>query len=252
MASNKNPFNLPTAKIDLPSKGLIYPIEHVLHQGFVEVVYPGAKQEDILTNSNYLDKGEAVDKYLDSVLLTEVSFEDFTPGDKDAVMIGIRILGMGKSYTTAITLDKKPEPVTFNITTLKEREVDFSLFAPGINEFSYTLVDRNVALKFKLLFNKDVTDMIAEEAGMKKLQKDYSADTSLFLKYAITEVNGDRNTKVIRDFVDRMLQIDTKELKRYITSVTPAYIWRADGVKANKEIVEDLFVPYTADFFWPL
>lgn len=253
MAINKNPLNLPTEKIDLTTKGLIYPLDHLLSKGFVEIVYPGAKQEDILTNTNYINNGIAVDKYLESILLTEVALDDMTPADKDGLMISARILGFGKNYTTAVHVpgNKTPEPVTFDITTFKQKEVDWSLFKAGENEFSYTLERDSIPLKFRLLTGNDYKAMGEEETGMKKVQSDYSADTSLFLKYSLVEVNGKRDTKSIRDFVDRMLQPDTRELKKYIASVSPGYLWRANGVRRNKEVVEDLFVPYTADFFWP-
>lgn len=251
MAVNKNPFGLPTEKIDLPSKGLIYPTDHILSQGFLEVVYPGAKQEDILTDPSYLEKGVSTDKYLESILLTDVQLNDMIPGDRDALVIAARILGLGKKYSTAIRIDKKPEFVTFDLTTFKEREIDFSLFKPGVNEFSYTL-ERGIDIKFKLLNGFDSDKMSEEETGFKKVKPDYSADTSLYLKYAIIEVDGDRSTGGIRKFVDeKFLAVDIRELKKYIVSLSPGYIWRADGVRANKEIVEDLFVPYTADFFWP-
>lgn len=250
---NKNPLGLPTEFIDLPSKGLPYPAEHPLSAGKVEVVYPSAKQEDILTNANYIDKGLSytVDKYLESILLTEVSLDDFIPGDKDGLMIAARILGLGKNYTTMLTVDKKPEPITFDLTTLKEKEVDATLFKAGVNEFSYKL-ERGVDIKFKLMDGHDMEKMFQEEEGIKKTSPQYSANTSLYLKHAIVEVDGKRGTKDIRDFVDRMLQADTRELKKYIQSITPGYVWRANGVRANNEVVEDLFVPYTADFFWPL
>lgn len=249
---NKNPFNLPTETIDLPSKGLVYPKEHPLSSGKIEVIYPGARQEDILTNGSYLDKGIAVDKYLESIILTEgIILDDMIPGDRDALMISARVLGFGKSYTTTTRIDKTPEIVTFDLTTFKEREIDFSLFTSGKNEFTYTL-KRGTEIKFKLLDGADSAKMAAEEQGMRKVQPDYSADTSLYLKYAIVEVDGKRDTKTIRDFVDKqLLQIDSRELKKFIVSVSPGYVWKADGVRANKEVVEGLSVPYTADFFWP-
>lgn len=252
MAINKNPFNLPTEKIDLPSKGLVYPTDHILSQGFVELVYPSAKQEDILTNANYLEKGIAVDKYLESILLTECSLEDMIPGDKDAVMVATRILGFGSKYTTNVRFDKDPEPVTFDLTTMKEREVDFSQFEKGKNEFSYELPD-GTTLKYKFLTGTDAKRMMEEEAGERKIKQDYSADTTLYLKHSIVEVDGSRSTKDIRAFVDRMLQLHARELKKHIVSMSPGYIWKADAVRVNKnnEAVEDLVVPYTVNFFWP-
>ena len=251
--ANKNPLGLPTEFIDLPSKGLVHPTDHPLSAGKVEVVYPSAKQEDILTNYNYIDKGLSfvVDKYLDSILITEVDLNDFIPGDKDGLMIAARVLGLGKNYSTSLTIDSKPEVVTFDLTQLQEKPIDLQLFKQGVNEFSYTL-ERGVNIKFKIMNGKEAETMFQEEQGIKKTSPQYSADTTLYLKHAITEVDGKRGTKDIRDFVDRMLQRDARELKNYMKSITPGYIWRANGVRANKEVVEDLYVPYTADFFWPL
>jgi hypothetical protein len=253
MNANKNPLGLPTEVIELPSKGLIYPEDHILHSGKLEIVYPGAKQEDILTNANYIDKGLAytIDKYLESIVLTDVNLDELIPGDKDGLMIAARILGLGKNYTTNITIDKKPEPITFDLTYLQEKTLKEDLITPGVNEFTYTL-QRGQVIKFKLLTGVDVTKMEEEEAGIKKTSPGYSASTSLYLKFAITEVDGERKVGEIRKFVDRMLQTDTRELKKYISEVTPGYVWKANGVRANNEVVEDLYVPFTADFFWPI
>lgn len=251
--SVKNPLNLPTERIDLPSKGIVYPEDHVLSQGFIDVIPPGARQEDILTNGNYLGKGIAVDKFLESILITDTKLDDMIPGDRDAFMIAARVLAFGKNYTTLATIDKKAEPVTFDLTTLQEREVDWSLFTKGVNEVSYTMPGGS-QVKYKFITGNDHASMTAEEAAMKKTSPDYSADTSLFLKFALTEVNGSRATGDIRKFVDNPVELplhQIKDLKKQITNTSPGYIWKANGVRLNKEIVEDLSVPYTVDFFWP-
>lgn len=252
MSKNKNPLNFPTTTVDLPSKGIIYAADSEASKGVVEIMYPGAKQEDILTNGNYLQKNMAVDKYLESIVVSDIDLEDLTPGDKDAVMLYARILGFGSAYTTYAMVGRDEEIITFNLADLKEKEINWELFSPGQNEFSYSLPYGKIDVKFKLLTGKDQKAMDEEEAGIRKTSPNYSADTSLFLKYSLTEVNGARDTKTIRDFVDKkLLQIDIRELKKYIASVTPGYVWKANGVRQNKEVVEDLFVPYTVDFFWP-
>lgn len=262
----RNPYNLPTERVDLPSKGLVYPESHTLSQGFIEILPPGAKQEDILTNGNYLEKGNAVDKFLESILVTDVALDEMIPGDKDAFMLAARVLGLGKTYTTQMSISGKPEIVSFDLTSFKEREnwvtaegntyvcPNGTPFIKGANEFSYEVSSTGASIKFKLLTGKDQVGLEAEEAGMRKASPDYSADTSLFLKFSIVEVNGSRATADIRKFVDdprQLPQYAIKDLKKYIVSVSPGYIWKADATKANKEIVEDLSVPYTVDFFWP-
>jgi hypothetical protein len=50
-------LNIALETIKLPSKGLVYPIDNPLSSGEVEIKYMTAKEEDILTNTNYIDKG---------------------------------------------------------------------------------------------------------------------------------------------------------------------------------------------------
>jgi hypothetical protein len=60
-------FKFPTEEIDLPSRGLLYPKDSPLAAGKVEMKYMTAKEEDILTNPNYIAKGTVIDKLLTSL-----------------------------------------------------------------------------------------------------------------------------------------------------------------------------------------
>ena len=91
-------FKLPTETIELPSKGLLYPEGHPSAAGTVEMKYMTAKEEDILTNQNYIKKGVVIDKLLKSLLVTEFDYSDLLAGDKNAIMIAARILSYGKDY----------------------------------------------------------------------------------------------------------------------------------------------------------
>ena len=46
----------PSEIVELPSKGLLYPKDSPLSSGKVEMKYMTAKEEDILTNQNYIEK----------------------------------------------------------------------------------------------------------------------------------------------------------------------------------------------------
>jgi hypothetical protein len=64
-------LNFPTEIVELPSKGLIYPEGHPLRSGKVEMKYMTAREEDILTNQNYIRQGIVIDKLLQSLLITK-------------------------------------------------------------------------------------------------------------------------------------------------------------------------------------
>ena len=59
-------FNLPTETVELPSKGLLYPTENPLSSGKIEMKYMTAKEEDILSNQNYIRQGVVFDKLFQS------------------------------------------------------------------------------------------------------------------------------------------------------------------------------------------
>ena len=60
----KPKFKFPTETIELPSKGLVYPQDNPLSSGKIEMKYMTAREEDIITNQNYISKGIVVDKLL--------------------------------------------------------------------------------------------------------------------------------------------------------------------------------------------
>ena len=52
----------PTEEVTLPSKGLLYPEGSPLKKGVIEMKYMTAREEDILTNQNYIKGGTVIDK----------------------------------------------------------------------------------------------------------------------------------------------------------------------------------------------
>ena len=132
MAEEKRQF--PTEVVDLPSKGLLYPKDSPLAGGTIELKYMTAKEEDILTSRNLIQKGIVLDRLLESVIVDEkVSLNDLLLGDKNAIMIATRILGYGKDYTVSLTdpsTGEKQEE-TFDLTNVGDKKVDSKLFKDG-------------------------------------------------------------------------------------------------------------------------
>jgi len=98
-----NQYGFPTEVLSLPSKGLLYPKDSPLSKGTIDVKYMTAKEEDILTSQNLIEQGVVIDRLLESVIVTpNVKLGDLLIGDKNAIMIGTRILGYGKDYPITI------------------------------------------------------------------------------------------------------------------------------------------------------
>jgi len=60
-------LKIPTELVSLPSKGLLYPESSPLAKGEIEMKYMTAKEEDILTNANFIRQGTVIDKLLTSI-----------------------------------------------------------------------------------------------------------------------------------------------------------------------------------------
>jgi hypothetical protein len=246
-------FKLPTETITLPSKGLLYPAENPLSKGEIEMSYMSAKHEDILTNMNYIKNGTAIDKLLQALVVTPINFDDLIVGDKNAILIAARILGYGKDYPIRFynTSTRSEDDYTIDLTTLNEKEVDQSLFTSGKNEFMFTLPQSKNNITFKFLTGADEKKITQEINGLKKLYPNDSFDLTTRLKYMITSVEGSRETKDIREFVDNYLTAqDSRAFREYYAKSMPD-INLDITVEKDGYTQEGVTVPIGINFFWP-
>ena len=240
-------IKFPTEEVELPSKGLVYPEDNPLSSGKIEMKYMTAKEEDILTNQNYIKQGIVIDKLLKSLIVSKINYDDLIVGDKNAILIAARILGYGKDYEFTYN----EEEVSIDLTELETQYLDESLITKGENEFSFTLPHTKTNITYKLLTNRDDRKIDAEIKGLKRINKHASFDLSTRLKYMITSVNGETEDKDIRDFVDNhMLARDSRALREHIRKTQPD-IQMKFTFTGNDGVEEDATVPMTAGFFWP-
>ena len=171
----ENKFKFPTEVVELPSKGLIYPKDNPLSSGKVEMKYMTAKEEDILTNQNYISKGIVLDKLIESLIISKVNINDIVIGDKNALLIASRGLGYGKDYTfRAYNSDTRQiEDFIVDLTTLEDKLLDPKhLIEEGVNEFKYDLPHSNVSITYKILTHGDEKKIDREIQGLQKINKE--------------------------------------------------------------------------------
>ena len=240
----ENQFTTPTEIVDLPSKGLVYPESNPLSSGKIEMKYMTAREEDILTNQNYISKGTVLDELIKSLIVSDVKYEDLIVGDKNALLVAARILGYGKDYK----FEWGGEEYNIDLTTIEDKPINEKLFIKGKNEFSFTLPSTGLEITFKLLTGADEKKINAELEGLKKINKNISPELSTRLKYMITSIGGNREAKDIRQFVDnQLLARDSRALREYIKEVQPDVdlTFFPDGSDTKVSI------PVGLSFFWP-
>jgi hypothetical protein len=209
--------------------------------------YMTAKEEDILTNANFIRQGTVIDKLLQALIVTPIDYNELLIGDKNAILVAARVLGYGKDYS--FTYDSKE--VSIDLSTLEDKTVDESLFTHGSNEFSFTLPHSGNNITFKLLTHGDEQKIEAEIKGLQKVNPNVSTDVTTRLKHMITSIEGKRDQKDVREFVDNyLIAKDARALREYYSKIQPDInlVYKPED---GNYTGEGIAIPISLSFFWP-
>ena len=137
--------------------------------------------------------------------------------------------------------------ITVDLSILENKEFDIT---PGTNEFSFTLPHSGNEITYKILTGHDESLIDQELKGLKRLNKNSSHELSTRLKYIITSVSNNRDTKSIREFVDNyLLARDSRSLREHIKQNQPDVNLKTQVELSSGE--EDVEIPINLNFFWP-
>jgi hypothetical protein len=162
-------------------------------------------------------------------------------------MIAARILSYGKDYE----LQYNGSNVTVDLSLIKSKELDETLYTKGRNEFTFTLPTTQNVVTFKILTHADEKAIEQEIKGLQKINKDNIAEVTTRLKRIITSVNGSSETKDVRAFVDTaLLARDARALREEYTKVNPDIDLKFTYTNLDGE-EEDADLPIGITFFWP-
>ena len=243
-------YNFPTETIDLPSGGKFYPEGSPLRNGKIDVKYMTAKEEDILTSTNLIQKGTVIDKLMESLIVTPgVKPDDLLVGDLNAVMIAARILAYGKDYPVELGCGECQTRFNHN-TDLSALQTIEATEVPESGEFELTL-PTGTKITFRLLTRADEKDIANEINALKKMNGAIEADSTTRLKHIITSFNGNRDRKVVREFAEAMIIRDVRALREAYKKVSPDVNFELDIVCENCGATIKTRMPFGANFFWP-
>jgi len=209
----------PTEVVELPSKGILYPKDSPLSSGTIEMKYMTAKEEDILTNQNYIEKGIVVDKLLQALIVDKtIDYSQLFSGDINALLVAARILGYGKDYDFTY----RGSLQVVDLTKVNNKTLHKDIEEATDNSFNYTTPTGNRALTFKFLTHGDEQKVKQEVNGLKKINKESSAELSTRLKHQLISVDGSSERADVRSFVDNeFLARDSRAFRNYLNDVEP-------------------------------
>ena len=210
-----------TERIDLPSKGLVYPLDNPLSKGYVDMRYMTAFHEDILTNMNYLSRGieYTIDKFAKSLIVDEnVNFDDLIGADRFQLIVASRILAWGQHYS----FEYKGKDYVVDLSQLIDKEIDYTLFK-NKNEVSFRLPILDIDITIKLLTHGDFVWIEEETKRLISIHGVESKfDIQLKLKRMILSVEGNYEQEYIDNFLEnRLIGFDIRHIFSFYKEIEP-------------------------------
>lgn len=248
-------LDIPVESVPLVSLGKVYPASSPLHlQETVDIRAMTAREEDILSSRAYIKKGTVVTELIKACLVNKsVNPSELVIGDRNALMVAIRITGYGSEYEAEVQCSEcdAKHSNTFDLSSLPIKHLEIDPVVPGQNEFSFILPYTKKEVRFKFLTGRDEEEIIATSEKMKKLGMTTESVVTTNLIYTLTSVAGITDKNKISQFIKMMPARDSLALRTFIRDNEP-------GIDMKQEVTcpacghcEEVSMPVTVGFLWP-
>jgi hypothetical protein len=255
----KDTFNweVPVEVVPIPSEGKVYPQNSVLHNKQVlEIRAMTAQEEDILSSRALIQKGTVITHLIQSCLIDKaVDVQNMLLGDRNSLMVSVRITGYGSSYNADSTCPECGERSAqqYNLTDLEIKRLEIEPVIAGENRFSFTLPVTGKEVHFKFLTGEDEAERNLTMERKKKMSPGMKVDSAVTskLEQLILSIDGVTERNKINQFVKKMPALDSRRLRAYIEKQEPGIdmsVWMSCPRCSNTSRVS---LPIGTNFFWP-
>lgn len=250
-------WEVPVESVPIPSEGKVYSQNSSMFgRKTVNIKAMTAKEEDILSSRALISNGTVIKHLIRSCVIDDdVDVDDMLLGDRNALMISIRITGYGVEYSAfcncPVCGDKSKS--TFNLGELPIKRLELDPISPGENCFEYTLPVSGKTVFFKFLTGRDDKIMEEEVKKMRKLFPDREVDNLVTrkLRAAIVSIDGVKDKSKLNKFIENMPALDSRNLRQFIVLNEPGIDTKGNMKCASCGKVSEVSLPMGASFFWP-
>lgn len=248
-------LDVPHELVPLPSNGKCYPVGSSLHGvDSVEVRAMTAREEDILTSQALLKKGTVITELIKSCLVDR-SFNvlDLLSGDRNALMVAIRVTGYGAEYSTEIECPEcnVKSSHDFDLGALKIKRLELDPVVLGENLFEFSLPYTKKTVKFKFMTGRDEEEMMSTSQKQKKLGLSTDNSVTTNLLHTIISVDGIEDRAKISSFVKMLPARDSLALRNYIKDHEPGIVMKQETTCNACGHAEEVAMPLGVSFLWP-
>jgi hypothetical protein len=248
-------LDIPSELVPIPSAGKVYPPSSPLHnKETIEIRPMTAREEDILTSRALIKKGTVINELIKSCIVDRsVNISDLLLGDRNALMVAVRITGYGPDYTAEIQCsecDAKSER-TFNLTELPIKRLELDPVVEGANLFEFVLPHTKKRVQFKFSTGRDEEEQNITQEKQKKMGISTESTVTTSLHQAIVSVDGVEDRFKISNFVKMMPARDSLALRSYIRDNEPGLTMKQDTTCPSCGHSEEVNMPLGVSFLWP-
>lgn len=251
--------SIPTELAPLPSNGWLYPRDFPFHgKEMVEITPMTARSEDILTSRAYIKKGTTITEFIKSCLVEKnVNPAMLLVGDRNALMVSIRVTGYGSIYDAEVTCGNDEEcgaknQQKFDLTALEVRRLKLEPLQYGHNEFEFLLPHSKKRVRFRFLTGSDEENIALMNEKNKKLglsSQDNVVTTNLM--NSLLSIDGIEDRNKLSRFIPNMHARDSRALREYIRENEPGLVMKQEVVCPKCDHREVVNIPMGTSFLWP-
>jgi hypothetical protein len=245
---------VPTEFVQLPSKGILYPEGHSLHnKEEIEIKFMTAREEDILSSEPLIKKGVVLDRLIRNLIVDEaIDPSNLLVADRSAILVAARSSGYGEVYEFSISCPSCEirNEAYFNL----EERIDIAF---NSNDLDVAITENGTCItklpktkaevEFRLINGYDEKAMT--QPSKNKLQ--VSSTITDQLKRLVISVNGERDVIQLNSFIDILPAYDSRYLRNLVADIAPDTKMLFDFECESCEHQSALEVPITLSFFWP-
>ncbi len=251
-------WEVPVELVPVPSEGKVYTKESGLFGvSSLEIKSMTAREEDILTSRAFIKKGTVVTELVKSCLVNKsVNVDNMLTGDRDALMVSIRITGYGSSYSASVSCPNcgtRHKDHEFDLSGLAIKRLELNPIAEGVNEFEYLLPVSKKNVTFKFMTARDDQNLTIEKERKRELfgSEYIEGGVTDSLSAHIVSIDGIRDRSKINMFINKMPALDSSKLRKYIAENKPGLIMELPLSCDNCNTTNNVDLPIGVTFFWP-
>jgi len=253
----KNDFGweIPVESIPLPSNGIIYDPDSLLYNcQQLKIKAMTAREEDILSSQAFIKDGTAITKTIQSCLEEKsINVDDLIIGDRNALMISIRITGYGSDYNLLHSCRQcgSENKVCVKLNELSIKRLAEKPVEEGKNMFEFALPVTRKKVLFKFINGHDEREQNISRVRLEKAGIVKDNTVTSFLESTIVKVDDITDKNKIRHFIENMPALDSRKLRLHILKSEPGIDmdWQYNCQSCLS--LNEFGIPITSEFFWP-